>query len=183
MKRRILLLFVLSLLIPFSIPGCGKEEKAAKKEEEKKQASVKKAKAEKPQKAEQKSEPEMVAYHYNPAGKTDPFRPLVVEESKTGKGMAKKVGSIPPLQRYALDQLKLVGVIANTKPPRALIEDVTGDGFIVLPGMLIGRNEGVVVEIRAKEIVIEEKQLDIYGKLVKKRNILKLREPEEWEEK
>jgi hypothetical protein len=41
----------------------------------------------------------------------------------------------------------------------------------------------VVVEIREKEVVIEEKQLDIYGKLVKKRNILKLREPEEWEEK
>jgi type IV pilus assembly protein PilP len=176
------MVFLWSMSLFFT--GCSKGEKAAQQEGQKKQASAKTVKAPQLKKEEPKNEPVQVAYHYDPAGKVDPFRPLVVEEAKSGgKGMAKKVGSTPPLQRYDLDQLKLVGVITNAKPPRALIEDVTGDGYIVTPGTCIGRNEGVITDIRETEIIIEEKQLDVFGKLAKKKSILKLHQPEELEEK
>lgn len=185
MKIKPLLIFSVSLLVfCFIVSGCSKGEKTPKQEEQKKQVSTKTAKAPKPPKEESKNEPVPVAYHYDPAGKTDPFRPLIVEEAKgSAKGMAKKAGSVPPLQRYDLDQLKLVGVITNAKPPRALIEDVAGDGYIVTPGTFVGRNEGIITEIRESEIIIEEKQLDVFGKLAKRKSILKLRQPEELEEK
>jgi Tfp pilus assembly protein PilP len=184
MRLRSILSFVIFIcfLLLFTV-GCGKQEKAVTQEAQKKQPPSKVVAPVQPKKEEAKSEPEQVAYHYVPAGKIDPFRPLIVEEAKGSKGMARKVGNLQPLQRYDLDQLRLVGIISDTQPPRALIEDVAGDGYIVTPGTLIGRNDGVVAAIHENEVVVEEKQLDLQGKLVKKRIVLKLRQPEELEEK
>jgi type IV pilus assembly protein PilP len=185
LKIKLFLIFIMFLLGFFLLAiGCSKSEKMLQKGEQEKQAPAKEAKLQKAQKEEPKKEPVQVAYHYDATGKTDPFRPLVIEEPKSGgKRMARKVGSIPPLERYDLDQLKLVGVITNVKPPRALIEDVTGDGYIVTPGTIVGRNEGVIKEISENEIIVEEKTLDVSGKLNKKKSILKLHQPEELEEK
>ncbi|HSA79023.1 MAG TPA: hypothetical protein VLG72_09220, partial [Nitrospirota bacterium] len=43
-------------------------------------------------KAEEKYAP---VYNYNPAGRRDPFAPIIIKESKKGKG-----GDRPPLERY-----------------------------------------------------------------------------------
>lgn len=181
MMTKPLILIITFLLFLISI-GCSKE-KVTKTEEIKKPLPSEKAKSEQI-KEEPNSESLITTYHYNPAGKVDPFQPLIIEEPKTPeKSAARKLGSVPPLLRYELDQLKLVGIIANIKPPRGLIEDVTGDGYIVVPGDRIGRNEGVIKEIKENEIIIEEKQLDAFGKLIKKQNILRLHQPEELEEK
>jgi len=185
MKMKSLLFFmVLSGALSFYSAGCGKDERAEKQAAQKKPSPSETAKIPETQKEEPESGPAKVAYHYDPSGKTDPFRPLIVEEAKSvGKGLAKKVGSIPPLERYDLDQLRLVGIITKVKPPRALIEDVTGDGYIVTPGMRLGRNEGVIITIDESEIIVEEKQLDMFGKLVTGKRVLKLYQPEELEEK
>jgi type IV pilus assembly protein PilP len=183
MKMRFIFLFMIYFcFLALIAMGCGKKEKPIVQQVEK-QVTVKAPKIVKAKEEEAKSELEQVAYHYDPAGKTDPFRPLIVEETKGSKGIGRKVGNLQPLQKYDLDQLKLVGIISDANPPRALIEDVAGDGYIVTLGTVIGRNDGVVTAISENEVVVEEKQIDIQGKLAKKSIFLKLYQPEELEEK
>ena len=99
------------------------------------------------------------AHAYEAAGKRDPFRPL----SMLRAPQPRKVEPLTPLQRYELAQLKLVGIIQNIEPPRAMVEDSAGLGFILTPGTPIGRNGGVVAEIRDREVVVEEWHTDVIG--------------------
>ena len=98
-------------------------------------------------------------YRYYPEGKRDPFlspfyrqpEQAVPEEAKT------------PLQRFDLGQLKLVGVILEEEP-KALIEDSGGLGYIVTKGTPIGSKGGVIKSIEPKRVVVEEYEIDFYGK-------------------
>lgn len=101
------------------------------------------------------------AYRYDPSGKRDPFfSPLhrvtetapVLDEART------------PLQRLDLGQFKLVGVILDTREPKALIEDNSGLGYIVTRGTFIGSKGGVIRAIESRRVVIEEYEVDFYGK-------------------
>jgi type IV pilus assembly protein PilP len=71
---------------------------------------------------------------------------------------------LTPLQRYELGQLVVVGTVWELSPPRAMVEDSVGMGFIVTIGTPIGRNGGVVTAIEPQRIVVEERVLDFYGK-------------------
>ena len=95
---------------------------------------------------------------YNPAGRRDPFRPFTLDirpEART---------QLTPLQRYELGQLAVVGTVWELSPPRAMLEDSVGMGFIVTVGTPIGRNGGVVTAIEPQRVVVEERVLDFYGK-------------------
>jgi len=170
--------FCLSTLIY----GCGGKENTVAKQSGKKPAPPPKAATKKP-KVEEEQEAKEATVHYDSTIKIDPFRPLIVEQEKGAAGGARRAGGLQPLQRYDLDQLKVVGIISNVKPPRALIEDADGDGFIVSSGSLVGRNDGVVVAIHEDEVIIEENELDTQARVVKKRTSMKLLQPEEAEEK
>lgn len=100
-------------------------------------------------------------YRYEPSGKRDPFfSPLhrvtetaaVADEAKT------------PLQRLDLGQFKLVGVILDTREPKALIEDNSGLGYIVTRGTFIGSKGGIIRTIEPRRVVVEEYEVDFYGK-------------------
>ena len=95
---------------------------------------------------------------YNPVGRRDPFRPFTLDirpEAHT---------QLTPLQRYELGQLVVVGTVWELSPPRGMVEDSVGMGFIVTIGTPIGRNGGVVTAIEPQRIVVEERVLDFYGK-------------------
>lgn len=95
---------------------------------------------------------------YNPAGRRDPFRPFTLDirpEART---------QLTPLQRYELGQLIVVGTVWELSPPRAMVEDSVGMGFIVTIGTPIGRNGGVVTAIEPQRVMVEERVLDFYGK-------------------
>jgi Tfp pilus assembly protein PilP len=95
---------------------------------------------------------------YNPAGRRDPFRPFTLDihpEIRT---------QLTPLQRYELGQLTVVGTVWDLSPPRAMVEDSTGMGYIVTLGTPIGRNGGVVTGIEPERVIVEERVLDFYGK-------------------
>lgn len=109
-------------------------------------------------------------YTYNPNGKRDPFMPLYLLR----RPAAQTVEPATPLQRYEIGQLRLVGVVYDLTPPRAMVEDSSGLGFIVTPGTAIGPHGGVVTAIRPRQVVVEEWQTDIIGEKHKKEFVLEL---------
>jgi len=90
----------------------------------------------------------------------DPFRPFTLDlRPDTAESEV-----LTPLQRYELPQLRLAGVVLDLHPPRAMLQDNSGMGFIITPGTPIGRRHGVVRAIEPKKVVIEERILDYYGR-------------------
>ena len=71
---------------------------------------------------------------------------------------------LTPLQRYETGQLTVVATMWDVSPPRAMVEDSVGMGYIVTLGTPIGRNGGVVMAIEPQRVVVEERVLDYYGK-------------------
>jgi len=72
----------------------------------------------------------------------DPFRSfakLFSEQSKTRVRSQRLV----LLDHYAVDDLKLIGLVTNTDTPRAMLVDPTGKGWVVTKGQFICRPEVV----------------------------------------
>jgi Tfp pilus assembly protein PilP len=89
----------------------------------------------------------------------DPFRPFTLDIRPSEARV-----QLSPLQRYELGQLTVVGTVWAVSPPRAMLEDSSGMGFIVTIGTLIGPNGGQVTAIEPERVVIEEHVTDFYGK-------------------
>lgn len=96
---------------------------------------------------------------YSSVGRRDPFRPFTLDMRPEAPRVA-----LTPLQRYELGQLTVVGTVWAVNPPRAMLEDSAGMGFIVSIGTPIGRNGGVVIGIEPERVIVEERILDFYGK-------------------
>jgi len=81
-----------------------------------------------------------------PEQSRDPFEPVrdVVQEHEA-----------TPLERFPVNELRLVATVDGVDPPRALIEDPNGLGFIVRPGITVGTERATIVSIGAGKIVLE----------------------------
>ncbi len=119
----------------------------------------------------------LAAWRYDPAGKRDPFRPvwLATREAES------RALPLSPLQGYELSQLKLTGVVLDLDPPRALVEDASGLGFILVPGTPIGTSEGRVTRIGPRQVVVEEWRTDVIGQRHRVEVVLELPADEEVE--
>jgi hypothetical protein len=106
-----------------------------------------------------------------PGGRRDPFRPFTLNARANP---ARKRDHLSPLERFELNQLKLVGVIADARNSNALIEDTAGLGYVVKVGTPIGSSDGKVVAIKREGIVIEESFVDLYGAQKKREVNMKL---------
>lgn len=98
-------------------------------------------------------------YHYNPAGKPDPFKPFVEMELALKKKVEKKAAaSIFPLQRAGLDQFNLVGIAGSNGRRIAIVEakDNKGKFYPITLGTIIGLNNGKVLEIKGDRFIVEE---------------------------
>jgi hypothetical protein len=95
---------------------------------------------------------------YDPIGHRDPFRPFTLDIHPEPRVQ------LTPLQRYELGQLIVVATVWDVSPPRAMVEDSVGMGYIVMLGTPIGPNGGVVTAIEPERVVVEERVLDFYGK-------------------
>jgi len=94
-------------------------------------------------------------------GERDPFRPFTLDFQP--KAVAEDE-FLTPLQRYDLAQLTVAGVMLDLEPPRAMVQDDAGMGYIVTPGTLIGRQHGVVTDVQPRRIIVEETYVDFYGR-------------------
>ena len=92
--------------------------------------------------------------------KRDPFEPFIELDSPRGGERP-----LPPLQKYEISQLKLIGIIGTEADGyRALVEDEAGGGFIIREGTIVGGKGSSVKEIRRDKVVILEKYRDYMGR-------------------
>jgi Tfp pilus assembly protein PilP len=99
---------------------------------------------------------------YSTDGKRDPFRPPTVRATSS-----RPKDSLAPLERVELSMINLVGIIWDSKEPKAMIEVAEpGDssrGYIAKVGTSIGNSDGTVKAITKNELVIQESYTDLYG--------------------
>jgi|GEM_PF-583523 len=116
---------------------------------------------------------------YNPIGKLNPFEPLFKDQPAVpaSKQVRKKRVPRTPLERIALSQLKLTGIIQASSGNRALVQEASGKGYIIKRGTYIGLNAGKVTEIRGDVVIIEEEIENVLGKVSTRRKQLKLPKP------
>lgn len=106
----------------------------------------------------QKKEDPNATFQYNPEGRRDPFKSIIVSSVKRAPNEA-----LPPLQRRELSELKLIGVVWGSLGYGAIIQTPDGKGYPVRKGTRVGLNNGVITRISVKEIVVQENYLDIFG--------------------
>ena len=125
--------------------------------------------------------PEMPDYRYDLRGKTDPFKPFVrLELPTSGKKWPEKklTGHLTPLQRVALDKVRVTGIAGSSEKRVAMVEDGGGKGYIVYLGTLVGENGGKVIQILPDRVIVEEKLGESKGKEKSHRVALKLHKEE-----
>jgi type IV pilus assembly protein PilP len=115
-------------------------------------------------------------YGYNPSGRRDPFAAIVKDSQHSGEDR-----SLPPLQRIALTELNLIGIIWGGFGYNAMVQVPDGKGYTVRTGTRIGPNSGVVSSITENSIVVQERYTDVYGNK-QVREYVKLLHPKEGSE-
>jgi type IV pilus assembly protein PilP len=113
-------------------------------------------------------------YAYNPAGKRDPFTPIIVKDERKAPS-----GDRPPLERFNLSEFKLTGVVWGGFGYSAMLEGPEGKGYFVHVGTSIGLNKGVVKKITKDAMVVEEKFKTISGETDRKEIVIELRKKQE----
>ena len=72
----------------------------------------------------------------------DPFRSFAqsfVQDNKSKVHSQREV----ILSQYALDELKLIGIVTRAEPAKAMLVDPTGKGFVIQRGQFVGRPDVV----------------------------------------
>jgi Tfp pilus assembly protein PilP len=118
-------------------------------------------------------------YNYKWVGKSDPFKPFIETNPSIKKNVEKAPGLLPisPLQRLELAAIKLVGIAGDDKTKKGVIEDMHGKFYPVHVGTYIGTNNGIIKEILADRIIVEERS-KVLGKVKAKLITMKLHQEE-----
>ncbi len=114
------------------------------------------------------------AFSYRPAGRRDPFAPIVVRQEKKAS-----MGDRPPLERYNISEFKLSGIIWGGFGYNAMLEGPDGKGYFIRVGTILGPNRGVVKKITQNMIVVEEKFKNAMGETERKEITVQLRKKQE----
>lgn len=114
-----------------------------------------------------------IAYAYSPIGKRDPFRSLFDQLQRE-----EQTQQLTELQKFEIDQLKLVAIVSRIATPYAMVEDPTGKGHTLTRGTLIGKNWGRVSQIKPDCVVIKEEYRDYTGRKVTNKTEKCLPKPE-----
>lgn len=118
---------------------------------------------------------------YNPEGKIDPFLPLLKDEPQKvlpdTKTKKEKREPTTPLERVDLSQLKLTAIIRTPSGFKAMVEEITGKGYIISVGTYIGIHSGSVTNILKDRVIVEEEVEDVLGVVSNRNTELKFQKP------
>ena len=115
-----------------------------------------------------------IAYAYSPIGKRDPFRSLFAQVRDDEGGQ-----QLTELQKFEIDQLRLVAIVSRIATPYAMVEDPSSKGHTLTRGTLIGKNWGRVAQINGECVVIKEEYRDYTGRKVTNKTDMCLPKPPE----
>jgi type IV pilus assembly protein PilP len=113
---------------------------------------------------------------YDKIGLRDPFRSFEWERREIAARDENMVGG--PLEQFDVSQLSVIAVVWKTGSARALVEDPTGQSYIIGKGTRIGKNDGMVTEIDDNLVVVNETYEDYLGTITKKDIEMRIRRSE-----
>lgn len=105
-------------------------------------------------------------FSYQLEGRPDPFSPFITEKAKSDVNMDEIVESeevLTGMQLFEPGQLKLVAIVFEDNAELAMVEDASGQGYAIRPGMKIGK-KGTVTTIDPNQVIIEETSITRAGK-------------------
>jgi type IV pilus assembly protein PilP len=70
-----------------------------------------------------------------------------------------------------------VAIIRASSGNRGLVEDSSGKGYIIKNGTYIGLNSGIVTQINANSLIVEEELENLMGELILQNTEIKLQKP------
>ena len=98
-------------------------------------------------------------FEYKLEGRADPFSPFISRQIDIRKMGSDEIideeKELTGMQRFEPGQLTLVAVLYSGNKKIAMVEDVTGKGYILNEGMPIGRR-GIVSKIEGEQVTIIE---------------------------
>lgn len=115
---------------------------------------------------------------YSRKGRTSPFEPFLFgpepDVTLTEQEQLQIRAPQTPLEKMDLSQVRLTGILRAAGKTRALVEEASGKGYVINEGTFIGNKGGLVSKILPDRVIVEEKYLDIYGKIAVREKELKL---------
>lgn len=115
---------------------------------------------------------EREVYPYDPAGRRDPFTPLIEE---TRQKVKRKIGATP-IENFDVDEIKLIAVAWDSRQFYAMITLPDKKSYTIKRGMTLGLYGGKVHDITKDSVIIREQIKDYKGNLKMKDTILRLRQ-------
>ncbi len=111
-------------------------------------------------------------YNYDPIGRRDPFV-RIGDEASLDAAHGAQPRPLLPLERYDLNEIKLIGIVWNVKNPRAMFLDPTKKVHVLGKDERIGRNQGYIAVIREGEIIVVE-TTEKNGELIYSTKVMRL---------
>jgi type IV pilus assembly protein PilP len=117
-------------------------------------------------------------FTYRLEGRPDPFLPFLHEKSQTNPDeIVDTHTQLTGMQLFEPGQLTLVALVVTPKQKFAMVQDVTGKGYIIKKGTKIGRR-GVVKAIVPNRVIIEETAVTRSGRKLTNNIVMVLRKEE-----
>jgi type IV pilus assembly protein PilP len=101
-------------------------------------------------------------FTYEAKGRRDPFAPLLTIKNPI---VPESDEPLTPLQHFDLSQFRLIGVITGKGAPLAMIVAPDGKSYILKKGVKLGKNNGIVIEVRREAVLVEERFYDFTGEV------------------
>ncbi len=125
---------------------------------------------------------EAFAYTADKDGLLDPFRPRKIDAPKqtAGSGVQPDLNRPrEPLEAYPLENLRMVGTLAQNRDVFALIKTPDNNLFRVKQGNYLGQNFGVITQIDEASVKLKEIVQDGAGDWTERASTLQLQEEQE----
>jgi type IV pilus assembly protein PilP len=119
-------------------------------------------------------------FAYRIEGRLDPFMPFISDKNESNLDPNEVIESdeqLTGMQLFEPGQLTLVALVNSQDQKFAMVEDVTGKGYIIKEGTKIGRR-GVVRSIIPNKVLIEEIAMTRAGKKLTSDIVMVLRKEE-----
>ena len=117
-------------------------------------------------------------YEYILEGRPDPFVPFLSKKASTPQLNPDEIIDenieLTGMRQFEPGQLTLVAVLESSGQKIAMVEDVTGKGYVLSEGTAIGRR-GVVTEIDINQILITETAHTRAGKEIQNTIVMRLK--------